>query len=232
MQAGNLPEGARLPSERELAAQHGAARNTAREAVRLLVDDGLVVVEHGRGAFVRTRKPLIRLGSARYSSRYRGQSPFLLECARQGRTGRFQVLSVEQTEASATVTAHLELDAQAPVLRRENIFWADDDPVYRVTTWVPWHIAEGTSLLEDEVGHPYGIHGVFEDRGHVMARSREEVTARMPDPQERALLRLTSGVPVLEVLHASIDQDQAPYELTRFVMRADLTGLSYDVPVE
>jgi GntR family transcriptional regulator len=37
---------------------------------------------------------------------------------------------------------------------------------------------------------------------------------------------------VLDVLHTSIDQSGDPYELTRFVMRADLTGLVYDVPVE
>jgi hypothetical protein len=27
-------------------------------------------------------------------------------------------------------------------------------------------------------------------------------------------------------------QDGKPYELTRFVMRADLTGLAYDTPIE
>jgi GntR family transcriptional regulator len=39
-------------------------------------------------------------------------------------------------------------------------------------------------------------------------------------------------VPVLDVWHTSIDQDGQPYELTRFVMRGDLTGLLYDTPVE
>jgi GntR family transcriptional regulator len=87
-------------------------------------------------------------------------------------------------------------------------------------------------LLQDEVGHPYGIHGVFEDRGHVMTRLQEEVRARMPTPDERRHLKLTPGVPVLDVLHTSIDQDGEPYELTRFVMRADMTGLLYDAPVE
>jgi GntR family transcriptional regulator len=40
------------------------------------------------------------------------------------------------------------------------------------------------------------------------------------------------GVPVLDVQHTSLDQDGNAYELTRFVMRADLTGLLYDTPVE
>jgi GntR family transcriptional regulator len=78
----------------------------------------------------------------------------------------------------------------------------------------------------------YGIHGIFEDQGHVMTRIREEASARMPHPEERRELRLPPGVPVLDVLHTSLDQEGQPYELTRFVMRADLTGLLYDVPVE
>jgi GntR family transcriptional regulator len=112
------------------------------------------------------------------------------------------------------------------------VFWADDDPVQRVTTYAPWSLAEGTGLLAEEVGHPYGVHGIFEDQGHVMTRIREEVSARMPRPDERRDLRLPPGVPVLDVLHTSLDQQGQPYELTCFVMRTDLTGLLYDVPVE
>ena len=118
------------------------------------------------------------------------------------------------------------------VLRRENVFYADDDPVERVTTYVPWTIAKGTGLLRDEVPHQFGIHGILEDQGHLMTRLREEVSTRMPRPEETRLLRLRPGVPVLDVWHTSIDQDGRPYELTRFVMRGDMTGLLYDVPVE
>ena len=65
-----------------------------------------------------------------------------------------------------------------------------------------------------------------------MTRLREEVSTRMPRPDETRLLRLRPGVPVLDVWHARLDQDGQPYELTRFVMRGDLAGLLYDVPVE
>jgi GntR family transcriptional regulator len=71
-------------------------------------------------------------------------------------------------------------DKTKSVLRRENIFWADDDPVNRVTTYIPWEIAKGTGLTRDEVPHQHGIHGVLEDRHHVMTRLQEEVSARMP----------------------------------------------------
>ena len=235
IESGELAPGAQLPSERQLAATYGTARNTAREAIRLLADSGLVIVEQGRGAFVRRSAPLILLGNDRYSPKYRdsGMSPFLLECAKQCRTGRFEVLGVERIQPSDDVAARLDVLADSEsVLRRENVFYADADPVHRVTTYIPWPIAEGTGLLDPDVGHPYGIHGILEERGHTMTRLREEVSARMPSTDETQLLHLSPGVPVLDVLHTSIDQDSKPYELTRFVMRADLTGLAYDAPIE
>lgn len=235
IESGELAPGAQLPSERDLAATYGTARNTAREATRILSEAGLVTSEQGRGSYVRPTTPLLRLGNDRYSPKYRdsGLSPFLLECAKQGKTGRFQVLSIERVEPSPEVAQRLKVPTgTASVLRRENIFWAGDDPVHWVTTYIPWQIAEGTGLLEEEVPHPYGIHGVLEDRHHVMKRIKEEVSVRMPHPDESQDLKLPPGVPVIDVWHTSIDQDGEPYELTQFVMRGDMTGLLYEAPVE
>ena len=230
-----LPPGAQLPSERDLASAYGTARNTAREAVRILSDAGLVITDQGKGSFVRPQMSLIRLGNDRYSPRHRdtGLSPFLLECAKQGKTGRFEVLSVDRVQPPPEVAERLGVSAKTKsVLRRENVFYADDDPVERVTTYIPWSIAKGTGLLQDEVPHQFGIHGILEDQHHVITHIREEVSTRMPRPEETRLLRLRPGVPVLDVWHTSLDQDGEPYELTRFVMRGDMTGLLYDVPVE
>jgi GntR family transcriptional regulator len=235
IESGELATGQQLPSERTLATTYGTARNTAREAVRLLADAGLVNAQHGRGVFVRVQTPLIRMGSGRYSHRYResGLSPFLLECAKQGKAGRFEVLSVSRAKPPAEVARQLQVDeAGESVLVRENVFWADTDPVYRVTTYIPWPTAEGTSLLDFEIAHPYGIHGTLEERGHVMTRMQESVSGRMPTAEEAGYLQMPPGVPVLDVWHTSKDQDGTAYELTRFVMRADLAGLLFDTPVE
>jgi GntR family transcriptional regulator len=235
IESGELPPGAQIPSERDLASTYGTARNTAREAIRILADAGLVITDQGKGSFVRPLTPPIRLGNDRYSPRYRetGLSPFLLECTRQGKKGRFEVLNVDRVQPPSDVAERLGVSARTKsVLRRENIFYADDDPVTRVTTYIPWSMVRGTGLLHAEVPHQLGIHGVLEQQHHVMTRIREEVSARMPRPDEIVALRLRPGVPVLDVWHASIDQDGQPYELTRFVMRGDMTGLLYDVPVE
>jgi GntR family transcriptional regulator len=36
---------------------------------------------------------------------------------------------------------------------------------------------------------------------------------------------------VLDVLHTSYDRDDVPYEVARFVMRADITGLEYAIRI-
>ena len=47
-----LPEGTRLPSERDMAQKYGVSRNVLREAVRLLSEKGLLNSQPGRGIYV------------------------------------------------------------------------------------------------------------------------------------------------------------------------------------
>jgi GntR family transcriptional repressor for pyruvate dehydrogenase complex len=51
--SGGLEAGTKLPSERELALRLGVSRPLVREALRSLVERGLVEISPGRGAFVR-----------------------------------------------------------------------------------------------------------------------------------------------------------------------------------
>lgn len=49
----NLEAGMRLPAERQLAAQLGVSRNSLREALAMLVNEGLLLSRRGGGTFVR-----------------------------------------------------------------------------------------------------------------------------------------------------------------------------------
>jgi DNA-binding FadR family transcriptional regulator len=50
---GNLPRGARLPTERELAESFGVSRSVVREAIKVLAAIGLVESRQGSGLYVR-----------------------------------------------------------------------------------------------------------------------------------------------------------------------------------
>lgn len=233
--AGKLAPGDKLPSERELARRFGTARNTAREAIRLLTEEALVTAQHGRGVFVREKQRLLRRDIERYSRRIyhkTGRTPFRLEMERQGKTPRIEVTSIEQVIPPFDVAERLKTSPEEPsVLRRCNTYYADDEPLQVVTTYIRWADAESTALLQPETG-PGGIFGRLEERGHTMTSGQDEIIARMASHTEAQTLDLPPGVPVLDVLHTSFDQDGEPFEVSRFVHRADRAGLVYNFPVE
>ena len=54
IRSGQLPPGRRVPSESDLEQIYGVARSTARKAIALLRDEGLVETVRGKGSFVVT----------------------------------------------------------------------------------------------------------------------------------------------------------------------------------
>src|ERR1041384_3677335 len=75
IQSGSKAEGARWPSEPELARAHGIGRPTVRQATELLVQRGLVERKRGSGTYVRSapkRVDLFSLGGTLSSFREGG----------------------------------------------------------------------------------------------------------------------------------------------------------------
>lgn len=232
---GDYQPGDKLPSERTLASQHHAARNTAREAIAQLRREGLVTAEHGRGVFVREKPRWMRFGRRRYSATMRATNwlgPFGAEAAAQGKTPHVDVPSIARITAPSHVADRLGIEPDADVVRRENWYFADDEPMQIGVTFAPWSIVEGTPVADSEDMGPAGIYGQFDALGHVITSIREEITARMPTSEEAERLQVPDGVPVIDLWHTGFDANQQPFECTNFVMRADVTALDYDMPVE
>jgi GntR family transcriptional regulator len=230
---GELAPGAKLPSERELARTHQAARNTAAAAIDILEAEGLVTAEHGRGVFVRERKVFLRLAHDRYSRRHReaGRAPFRAEAEAQGRTACVEVAVIERVPAPAWVAERLLLRGGEQVLVRRNRYLADDEPVQLADTYLPLTIAADTEL-EREVPAAGGIYAALEQLGHRLRSIEEQVTARMPSPEETESLALAPGVPVLELRHTSVDQDGTAIEVTHSILPADRNALTFELPVD
>lgn len=214
-----------------LAEEHSAARGTVRQALTLLKSEGLVHSEHGRGVFVRTRPPVRRMASDRFSRRHRdkGKAAFLAEAEAEGVSPGVEVLKVGPENASDEIAARLAVDPGTKVLVRRRRYLADGDPVELATSYLPWDLAGGTDMARKNPG-PGGIYARIEEAGHRLARFTEEVSARMPSPDEARSLRLPAGTPVFGLVRTAFDSSGRAVEVCDTVMAADRFVLEYELP--
>ena len=100
-----LAPGSAAPSETELAARHGVSRMTARNAVLVLRQEGLLYVVRGRGVYVARRK--LDLHGTRAPLGF-------TEMARQhGLTPSSRLLRFDRGTADSTLASRLEAGRRA-----------------------------------------------------------------------------------------------------------------------
>jgi len=232
IRGGQLKDGQLLPSETELMEQYGVSRNSGRNAVAVLRAEGLVVTEHGRGTFVRAHRPLRRLSSSRYAEakRVAGQASSPVEAAGQDGDADERLLAVEVVEPPAEVADRLGLPpGEKAVLRRSLVFW-DGEPAQLADSYFPLSVAQGTRIERGE-DIPGGAHAELEQElGYELDRLTEELTFRMPTPEEARRLRIGSGVPVVRLLRSLYDTSGRVLEASDFVLAGDRHVLVYEIP--
>lgn len=231
IEAGELAAGDKLPSESELMARYGVAGGTVRQAVGVLRGEGVVVAEHGRGVFVRSRPRIRRLSYDRFARRHRdaGKAAYLAEAEQEKTTPRVDVQFVGRGPVDIDAAERLRVERDAQVLVRRRVYYSNEQPTEIATSYVPWELADGTAMVEENPG-PGGIYARIEEQGHRLDHFTEEVTARMPTPDELAVLRLAPGTPVFRLLRCAYDGQGDPVEVCDTVMSADEWVLSYRLP--
>ncbi len=226
-----LGPGDQLPSEAQLMAHYGVARMTARNALRLLQNEGLITAEHGRGVYVRARPPVRRLASDRFAQRHRkeGKAAFTVEAEQAGAHPDVDMIKVTTGKPPADVAGLLRLAAGSKTVIRSRRYLLDGRPVETAVSYIPADLAEGTPIAEPNPG-PGGIYARLEESGHVLERFTEEVSARMPTPDEARALALPPGVPVFRLVRMAYDTADRPVELCDTIMASDAYLLDYELP--
>jgi GntR family transcriptional regulator len=232
---GEFPPGTKLPSERVLMERYETSRVTVRQAIAVLGAEGLINVEHGRGVFVRTRpplRPLRRLGPQRLGRRAReaGKGAFLSDALAGGREASAEV-EVVRGVAPAEVVERLHLSEDDRVVIRRRRMLADGQPVQLATSYLPLQLVEGTQIEQVDTG-PGGTYARLEELGHRLGRFQEDVSARMPLPDEARALRLGAGMPVIRVVRTAFDEQGDPVEVNDMVLAADRYELTYVLPAD
>ena len=118
IESGSLPPGEKLPSESALTQQFKVSQGTIRQALAILRGEGLIVAEHGRGVFVRSRPKTRRLAHDRFARRHReqGKAAYLAEAEQENSRPRVDVFSVGPEKAPAEFARRLSVKTGARVL--------------------------------------------------------------------------------------------------------------------
>ncbi|MCS0604914.1 UTRA domain-containing protein [Streptomyces sp. LP11] len=152
------------------------------------------------------------------------------EAAARGRKGSQRVVFAGEVPAPDEVAALFGLSAGETVVVRRRVIELDGEPNELTDTYYPLDIARGTRLAE-KGKIPGGAVTLLAELGHVGARVREDVTARMPSAEECEALRITPDQPLLRLRRLTLDQHDRPIQADEMLMPAHRQQLRYEMRI-
>lgn len=199
--SGRLAEGARVPSEPELARDFSTTRATVARALQQLVFDGAVVRRPGSGTFVAPRAVSAPLDPTRVRS-------FEEQLAAKGVPITYSVLSFEPREPTDTERTTLHLDAGENVyaLERLRLVSGRKFSVERrvISSELGTHITR--VMLEN-----YSIHRILEEHLRLKVHRVEgRIRAGLAKADIARHLDIRPGRPVLIRDYTLFTQDRRP----------------------
>ena len=183
---GRYPLGSKLPNENELSQALEVSRTTLREAISFLVAQGVLEIRRGKGTFVAHPKLVQGFIQSIQS--------FDDDVRSTGRTPSTEVLDLKLVELEPEVAQLMELPAGTKAIYLYRKRFADDEPIVRVETYLPY---EACSFI---LGHDFNRESLYQV---LSKRDDTRVThvtriceARAADPEDAAVLGLKRGRPV------------------------------------
>ncbi|MEU9523700.1 GntR family transcriptional regulator [Streptomyces sp. NPDC048224] len=227
---GTLAPGDVLPTSKDLAERFDVTPKTVGAGIDILKSEGLVIGEQGGRRRVRANRPIVwnltkfERGARRDSAAGDDWSTAIRDAGREPE----QRVTVRTGPADRQVAAWLQVPAGTEVVERVRLRTVDGQPYQLATSSFPMAIAEGTPLLDEgDVSMPGGILAAI---GHPQHRVRDEITLRMPTPDETELLELPPGTPVAE--HVRIGYGESgPVRVMVTIAPGDRHRLVYELEV-
>jgi GntR family transcriptional regulator len=210
--SGELRAGRPIPSEAQLAEDHGVSRVTVRRALATLRDAGLLASRQGFGWYVTpapVHHPLDGLRTIEANVVAAGQAP------------ERRVLGFGFVPAPARARAVLGVDTVLEI-RRVNL--ADDEPFARVTVWVPESMATDLSRAAVERQSLYELLPV------TLAGATQVIGAVEASKEDAELLGLPVGSPLLRAERTTRATTGDAVLLSEAVFNPMLTELVVDLP--
>lgn len=225
---GEIAPGTQLPTEPQLIEQYKASRNTIRLALAALENEGLIATEHGRGSFVRDWSSLTHHATrAERVDRPASSTDAFVAEARDAGFEPSTSFSMRIEPAAAEIADRLQIPVDTFVVLRRVVRYIDGQVNSRQDSWYPMDVAETAGLnvphdIKEGTVRAMAAAG-FVESGHI-----DEVTARMPTPDDQETLDVATGVPVIVHQRTAWTTDR-PTRVTRVTMPADRNRLVFEL---
>ncbi|MYL20871.1 UTRA domain-containing protein [Halobacillus litoralis] len=198
-----------IPTEQELMKEFDVSRTTIRQAVSILVQEGLVEKKQGRGTIVKPRKLSGNL------SQLKGFAEEVLE---RGQTPRSKLIRAEFKSNLHHEKSMLEIKDDEPILLIERIRMADEIPVALERTCWPKEIGEILIKYNLDEARYYEI---LENYNIYLNRASEKIAAINATIDEADALGIRGGEALLEMTRLSFGVNERPIEYTKTKYRND-----------
>ena len=224
---GEIAPGTKLPTESQLMDQYGMSRNTIRLALAALENEGLIATEQGRGSFVREWSSLTHHATrAERIDRPASSSAFVAE-AREAGFEPSTSFSMRIEPAVAEVADRLRIPIDTFLVFRRVVRYIDGQVSSRQDSWYPMDVAESAGL---NVPHDIeqGTVRAMASAGYIEVGHVDELTSRMPSPDEQQTLDVATGVPVIVYVRTAWTSTR-PNRVTRTTFPADRNRVVYEL---
>ncbi len=198
---GTYKPGGQLPTEGELCTLFGVSRITTRKAVDMLVDEGLVVRQPGRGTFV-----VEDLADAPVTG---DMEQLLLKVERLGKNTRVARAEITEVEADEETRRDLQLAVGARVQRASHLRLVNREPIGYVVTFMPADLRVHFDLAELNSSPMLTL---LERKGVDTNSADQIVSATLADGRLAGLLGTAVGAPLVHIRLLVFDSRRRPVE--------------------
>lgn len=202
-----------LPAEPQLAELFAVNRHTIRRAVDVLIAEGIVQRQHGRGTFVTAPLQYPITKGTRFTE----------NLARFGGNIGTLLLRKLIIPARGGIAQKLRLDDESPVIWLETLRMVAELPFCIASHFLPH---EGLAFVMDQY-EGGSLHQLFLARNIVPVRRLSLITSQLPVGEDAEYLKMPRNQPVLRVKSVNVNGATAnpvEYCVTRF--RADRVELN------
>ncbi len=228
---GGLGPGALLPSEPEISRAYGVSRQTARSALQILEQEGLVIVRPRRGRIVRGTNRLVwRLSEFELpeNTGLVSSDAWETDIESQGHDPTRQDLTVETIRPPQDIARRLDLNPESDLcVVRRHVRFIDGQPGITSDDYFDEAIVRGTELAAPG---DTTREDILKEAGYEQTYDVDEIITRMPTPAEASRLEIGAGIPVAEHIRTAYTADGKAVRVMVSIIPGNVLILRYSVP--